>query len=122
MLKQPGIDAIFLGQFGKDVFETHIRTSVIVPWKSSPYLIEVGITTVWHGVDVRTKSRVFWDMQLYGNHWESAVNRTQAGMRRKDWGEDMCDVWPGSGESLERRLENFTKEILEVQAMLEVFS
>lgn len=119
MLKKPGLEAISLGDFGEKVLETRLKTSVIVPWKATSYLVEVSVTSVWRGLDVRVKPRVHWSVQMYGSHWESAINRTKAGQRRKDWGDGLSDVWCGEAASLEHRFGDFVKEVMEVQAMLE---
>jgi hypothetical protein len=121
-LKQPSIEPFSLGDFAKTVSETRLRTSAVVPWKATPYLVEIGITTIWNGVNLGLKPHIHWDVQFYGSHWESAVNRSRSDMRRKDWGVDLCDVWVGEAKSLEGRLEGFVKEILDLQIMLERFS
>ncbi|KAK0383324.1 hypothetical protein NLU13_9237 [Sarocladium strictum] len=122
VLKQPSIEPFTLGKFGNKVTETRLRTSAIVPWKTTPYLVEIGVTTVWKGINLGIQPRVFWDVQVYGNHWESAVNRVRSDIRRKDWGPDMCDVWTGEEKTMTGRMEGFVKEMLGIQAVLEEYS
>lgn len=122
VLKQPSIEPLTLGDFGNKVTETRLRTSAIVPWKTTPYLVEIGVTTVWKGINLGIQPRVFWDVQVYGNHWESAVNRVRSDIRRKDWGPDMCDVWTGEEKTMTGRMEGFVKEMLGIQAVLEEYS
>jgi hypothetical protein len=119
VLRQPSVIPFNLGDFGRKVTETRLRTSAIVPWKSTSYLVEIGITTAWKGADMRSKSRMYWDVQFYGNQWESAINRAKPGGQRKDWGDGLGDIWPGEAESLTDRFGEFAKELIDLQVMLE---
>lgn len=100
------------------VKSSQLKSSVMMMLAGGDYIVEVSLTRQYEGVDFDGPSTVTWEVQLYGKRWEEAVNTMSSDGRRKDWGKDLVEVWPGAETSIEDRFKNFLRNVLKVQALL----
>jgi hypothetical protein len=82
-------------------------------------MIEVHVTHEWKGFEVSGEPEKTWGIQMFGIRWDEAVNTINPDTLRKDWGDDLENVWPGAEQTLHKRLEDFLFCIQEVQAVLD---
>lgn len=104
------------------VSTARLKSSVIIPFKDTPYLIEVSVTRSWEGGKIDSQPREEWEIEGYGAHWDEAINCVSTSETgRKDWGEDLRNGWTGRDQSLEARFGAFLRVMLEMQVILESF-
>ncbi|KAM6487826.1 hypothetical protein HDV62DRAFT_1885 [Trichoderma sp. SZMC 28011] len=111
-----------VGQAGpwKDkISETRLKTTFAVELLGTPYMLEISITQIWKGLKTRSQAKLAWGIQLYGKHWDSAMNQVNPHTRRKDWGEGQKNVWLGTDPDLGRRFQNFLEVVLQLQQHVE---
>lgn len=119
ILKVPSLNTSKLRELQAEVGRTSLKSSVIIPYKTTPYVIEVSVTKTWERACTLDKPETTWGVELYASHWDESINHVCGGERRKDWGQGLKNIWPGDEPSLEPRFEGFLRTILEVQALLE---
>lgn len=119
ILKVPNVNTSGLGDLQNEVGETRLKSSVLIPYKTTPYIIEVSVTKKWNKAQTREESETTWGVELYASHWDESINYVCGGERRKDWGQGLNQMWPGDEPGLEPRFGGFLQTILEVQALLE---
>jgi hypothetical protein len=100
------------------VLETRMKSSVRMTLRDGQHFVEIGVTRVWNELALDKKPQALWSIELYGKRWEEALNTVSSDGRRRDWGKDLINVWPGSGSSLEDRFKVFLRCVLNVQACL----
>ncbi|KAL7909849.1 hypothetical protein GGI35DRAFT_480083 [Trichoderma velutinum] len=113
---------VIVGQAGewKDkISETRLKTTFAVELYDTPYLLEISMTQIWKGLKTRSKAKIVWGIQLYGKHWDSAMNQLNPHSRRKDWGEGQKNVWVGTDPDLGRRFQSFLEVVLQLQQHVE---
>ncbi|KAK1241597.1 hypothetical protein MKX08_001571 [Trichoderma sp. CBMAI-0020] len=99
-----------------DIYLTRLKTSFIAEFQDSPYVLEIGINQEWEGLNTRApESKINWQMEFYGKHWDSAMNQVNPVDQRKDFGEGLKNIWVGSDPDLEKRFGNFLEVFLKVQ-------
>ena len=103
---------------GDKVDETLLKTSILVPFKDTPFIVEISVTQAWSGLETNTDPETWWGLEFYGQHWDEAMNHVNPGERRKDWGPELQDIWLGHGPGLEERFMEFLEHILELQSAL----
>lgn len=118
ILMLPRVSAKDAKQPDTMVKSSQLKSSVMMMLAGGDYIVEVSLTRQYEGVDFDGPSTVTWEVQLYGKRWEEAVNTMSSDGRRKDWGKDLVEVWPGAETSIEDRFKNFLRNVLEVQALL----
>lgn len=118
-LNGPRIGLLRLGGMESQVSQIRLKTGVIIPWKDTPFAIEVNVTETWNDGRRSTAPELSWSIELYELSWDESMNYLGAGERRKDWGEGFCNIWPGGDLSFEARFANFIRTVLEVQAVFE---
>lgn len=101
------------------VSETRMKNSIMMTLRDEQYVVEVSVTRTWNKVDFDKSPDATWSIELYGKRWEEALNTVSSEGRRKDWGKDLVEVWPGSNPSLEGRFRDFLRCVLKVQACLD---
>lgn len=109
-----------LGEWGRRVLETQLKTSFIADIQDTPYVLEISIFQVWEGLDTKSEPQLVWGIEVYGKHWDSAVNQVNPTSRRKDWGEGMKNVWPGTDPDLGKRFSNFLQVLVQLQSQLDI--
>lgn len=100
------------------VDETMLKTSVAVPFRNTPYLVEVAVTQVWTGMKTASEADTWWGIEFYGQGWDEAVNTIKPDERRKNWGKGFEAVWPGGG-AWESRFMEFIEHVLAIQSAVE---
>lgn len=103
---------------GDKVDETLLKTSILVPFKDTPFIIEISVTQAWSGLKTNTVPETWWGVEYYGQHWDEAMNHVSPGERRKDWGPGLQDIWLGRSPRLEERFMEFLEHVLEIQSAL----
>ncbi|POR35404.1 Uncharacterized protein TPAR_04429 [Tolypocladium paradoxum] len=103
---------------GDKVDETWLKTSTLVPFKDTPFIVEISVTQAWSGLKTNTTPETWWGVEFYGQHWDEAINHVSPGERRKDWGPGLQDIWLGRSPSLEERFMEFLEHVLEIQSAL----
>ncbi|PNY23407.1 Uncharacterized protein TCAP_06651 [Tolypocladium capitatum] len=103
---------------GDTVDETLLKTSILVPFKDTPFIVEISVTQAWSGLKTSTTPETWWGVEFYGQHWDEAINHVCPGERRKDWGPGLQDIWLGYSPSLEERFMEFLDHVLEIQSTL----
>lgn len=101
------------------VVNTRMRSSATVTLNDGQYIVEVNVTRTWDQVDFNKPPTATWGIELYGTRWEEAINTVGSNGRKKDWGKDLIEVWPGSGFGFEDRFKNFLRCVLKVKAFLD---
>lgn len=117
-LKFPRIEIPCAAIPGRQISETRLQTTAIIPYLDTPWVIEVSATRAWKGANTSAQPEVYWGIQVHGAHWDGAINQVAVGERRKDWGEGFEYIWPGTG-TWEDRFGSFLESILEIQEALE---
>ena len=105
-------------RLAEKVVETSLKSSRMLRIADGQYVAEVNVTQRWKGFDVTSPPEFTWGLEVYGVHWDEAVNSVGADGRRKDWGPRLVHIWPGSG-TLEERLRPLFHCILEIQGVLD---
>jgi hypothetical protein len=109
------------GEWKQRVSQTRLKTSFIAEFQDSPYMLEISITQEWEGLRTNTMpKKTIWQTELYGKHWDSAMNQVNPVDQRKDWGEGLKNVWVGTDPDLMKRFSNFLEVLLQVQKQLDV--
>lgn len=109
VLKGPGND---------EVEETILKTSVVMPFGETPFLVEVSVSQAWSQMMTHREPETWWGLEFYGLQWSEAMNNVNPGERRKDWGEGLRHIWPGGDASLEDRFFDFLEHVVMVQSAL----
>ncbi|KAK5987674.1 hypothetical protein PT974_11806 [Cladobotryum mycophilum] len=108
------------GNWDSKVSETQLKTSATIPFKNTPYVVDISITQKWKGLRPPMEPETGWGIEIYGVHWDEAVNHVIPGERKKNWGRDMEHIWEGKGkEGVKTAFKGFIKTILEVQSVLD---
>jgi hypothetical protein len=119
LMRFPNISLREMAPKDPEILSTRLKMSTVIPFKDTPFAVEVSATRVWKGMGVSEGSGVeSWGVEFYGMHWEEAINHVNAGEVRKDWGEDLKYMWVGDEPSLNVRYKRFLRSILEVQQVL----
>lgn len=95
--------------------QTRLKTSFVAEIHDTPYLLEISITQIWDKYKTKAKPRTVWGMEIYGKHWDSAMNHVDPISRRKDWGEAQRNVWVGKDPNMWKRFQSFLEVVLHVQ-------
>ncbi|KAL7794574.1 hypothetical protein V8C37DRAFT_409106 [Trichoderma ceciliae] len=107
-------------EWGDKVSETRLKTSFIAEFQDTPYMLEINIEQVWKGLKTKSKPETRWGIELYGKHWDSAMNQVNPIDRRKDWGEGLKNVWVGTDPDLGKRFSNFLQVVVQLQKQLDI--
>lgn len=118
LLQFPRINKLQLGVEQNEVTKICMRRTATIPYKDTPYMLEINVTKTWEGNRVSSAPEVTWGIELFGAHWEESLNHIGRDQRKKDWGAGLENIWHGS-EDLDTRFGQFLKTVLEVQALLE---
>ncbi|KAI5462981.1 hypothetical protein BGZ63DRAFT_412686 [Mariannaea sp. PMI_226] len=119
ILKIPKVDTRQLGDLQNQIRQIGVKSSVVIPYKLTPYVIEINITRAWQEGRMSDEPQVTWGIEFYASHWDESINHVCGGERRKDWGQGLKSIWPGDEPSLGLRFEEFLQTVLEVQSILE---
>ncbi|PHH75131.1 hypothetical protein CDD82_4559 [Ophiocordyceps australis] len=103
-----------------DVVETLLKTSVLIPLRDTPYIIEVNLVQLWRGTQTGpAATETFWTMELYGGHWDEAINQSNPhGDGDSDKDQELKDIWTEGGDSLQDRFTQFAQHVVALQALL----
>ncbi|UKZ52218.1 hypothetical protein TrVGV298_005993 [Trichoderma virens] len=101
------------------ISETRLKTTFAVELHDTPYMLEISMTQIWKGLKTNLRANVVWGIQLYGKHWDSAMNQLNPHSRRKDWGEGQRNVWVGTDPDLGKRFQSFLEVVLQLQQHVE---
>lgn len=105
----------------KMVNEVKMVTSCIVPVAGTRFMLEIQLYRVWTGLSLSKAPKAVWmDIKVYAGHWEEALNHVPAGHSYRKFGDDLKDVWPGSG-TLQSRLFEFVGCVVRIQKKLSCF-
>ena len=119
MFQLPRLAPMRPGPLGDKIGQTWLRSSITIPVADGPYVVEINVTQSWNGCNITSPPDITWGLEVYGVHWDEAVNNIGVDGRRRDWGPELISVWPGDEKSLEKRLEQFLLSILRVQGALD---
>ncbi|KAM4059362.1 hypothetical protein HRG_007780 [Hirsutella rhossiliensis] len=103
---------------GDEVEETILKTSVLLPFRDTPFLVEISVSQAWPQMMTHREPETWWGIEFYGKHWSEAINNVSPGERRKYWGEGLRNIWPGGDASLEDRFLEFLQHVVKIQAAL----
>lgn len=106
-------------KWNSEVEAIHQKSSVLIPFRDTPFVVEVSRNHLWKGADTKVSPQSWLGIQFFGLHWDDALNYTKPYESRKYWGDNQCDIWDGPEGTAERRFEGFICHILEVMAALE---
>ncbi|KPM39983.1 hypothetical protein AK830_g6568 [Neonectria ditissima] len=118
-LRIPQVDTTRLKDARNQIGQLRLKSSVIIPYKMTPYVIEISVTKAWKGGIMKDKPDLTWGIELHAAHWDETINHVSGSDHRKDWGKGLEHIWPGNEPGLEPRFEEFVGTILEVQALLD---
>ena len=118
LISLPKLAPLRPARLAEKVVETSLKSSRTFHIADGPNVAEVNVTQKWTRFDVTSPPEITWGLEVYGVHWDEAVNSVGADGRRKDWGPQLVNIWPGS-EALEERLRPFFHCILEIQGALD---
>ncbi|KAL7807658.1 hypothetical protein V8C26DRAFT_414436 [Trichoderma gracile] len=107
------------GAWKDRIQQTRLKTSFIAEIHDTPYLLEISITQIWDKYKTKARPRTVWGMEIYGKHWDSAMNHVDPISRRKDWGEAQRNVWVGKDPNMWKRFQTFLEVVLHVQKHVE---
>ena len=108
---------------GSVVQTVFLKSSVVIPFKDTPYLVEISRISTYKDGKTTKKPALSWCIEVYGAHWDDAINCVNAtDGERKDWGEDLRIMWPGRYKTLEERFGAFLKAVLDIQSFLDAFN
>ncbi|UNI15239.1 hypothetical protein JDV02_001791 [Purpureocillium takamizusanense] len=111
---------LLAGHLGSDrIDKTTLKTSIIVPFRGTPFDIEVSVTKQWQGLRTVSNAETWWGLEFYCRGWDEAINNVSPGQSRKDWGAELERIWPGADQSLEERFTAFLEYIVEIQSALD---
>ncbi|KAF4974506.1 hypothetical protein FZEAL_8602 [Fusarium zealandicum] len=112
----PHINTARLAMLDNEISQIRVKSSARVPYRETPYAIEVNVTKTLKGSHTRGEPEITWGVELYAPHWDESVNHASGG--RKNWGKKMENIWWDEGPDVKSRLGGFFGTILEVQALL----
>ncbi|KAK7426856.1 hypothetical protein QQZ08_006602 [Neonectria magnoliae] len=118
-LRIPYVDIVKLGDARSQIGQLRLKSSAIIPYKATPYVIEVSITKAWKDGNMKDNPDITWGIEFHAVHWDESINHVGGGDHRKDWGQGLKHVWPGNEPDLESRFGEFLETILEIQALLD---
>lgn len=101
------------------VDETRLKRAIVIPFRDTPFAVEVSINHSWEGLSTGQPASTWWCISMYGVHWEEAINQVSPGDSKKSWGEGQQEVWRGSTDDAEEGFEEFIRHILEILSALE---
>lgn len=120
LIQAPYLDTLKLGHLDNEISEVRLKSSVIISYLPTAYVIEVSTTRTWKGVRTSSQPEIGWGIEVYAVHWDESINYAGTGERRKDWGEELSIMWPEpESSSLKERFRKFMRHVLEIQALLE---
>ncbi|KJZ79089.1 hypothetical protein HIM_01240 [Hirsutella minnesotensis 3608] len=103
----------------QDVQETTLRTSVVIPFKSTPFVIEVSIFRTWPGMKTDLAPKTWWSVEFYGLSWDATMIDVTLNERGRNWAEELRFMWPGSeDDDVEERFSRFLDYIIQIQIAL----
>ncbi|KAG5930592.1 hypothetical protein E4U53_002209 [Claviceps sorghi] len=106
--------------FKDEVDEILLKSTVAIPFRDTPYVMDVSIHRVWKGVDTRAHPDQKWlSLAFHGVHWAADLNLLNAANTRKDWGLHQMLVWRGSAQSAEGQFGQFVSYVLEALSALD---
>ncbi|KAF7540644.1 hypothetical protein G7Z17_g12152 [Cylindrodendrum hubeiense] len=119
LIRIPHISTHKLGDLRGHVGQLKLKTSATIPYKTTPYVIEISITKIWKGACTTDEPDITWGIEFYAAHWDESIMHVSGGDNRKDWGQGLENIWPGDEPGLESRFRQFVGTVLEMQALLD---
>lgn len=119
LIRIPRVSTHKLGNVRDSIGQLRLKSSAIIPYKNTPYVIEVNVTKVWKGTCMADTPEITWGVEFYAAHWDESIMHISGGDHRKDWGQGLKHMWPGDEPCLESRFGEFLGTILEIQALLD---
>lgn len=107
------------GEWKDEVTETRLKTSFIAEFHDTPYVLQISMTQIWKRLRTKSRAKIVWGIELYGKHWDSAMNQVDPLTQRKDWGEGYRNVWVGADPDLGKRFLSFLEVFLQLQKLVE---
>ncbi|KAH6610932.1 hypothetical protein Trco_000952 [Trichoderma cornu-damae] len=105
--------------WGNCVSQTRLKTSFIAEVQDTPYVLEISIDQVWPALWTTAEPDIGWRIELYGKHWDSAMNQVNPIDQRKDWGEGLKNVWVGTDPDLGKRFSSLLQVVVQLQIQLD---
>ncbi|PFH63346.1 hypothetical protein XA68_13803 [Ophiocordyceps unilateralis] len=105
-----------------EVDETVLKTSVILPFKSTRYVVEVSVSQTWNRMETQSDPETRWGVEFYGLHWEETLEGISPQGQRDDWGAVVRTLWPSGGGDAETGFLSFLEDVAEVQSALTALS
>ncbi|KAG6303363.1 hypothetical protein E4U09_000078 [Claviceps aff. purpurea] len=91
-----------------------LKSTVAVPFRDTPYVLDVSYHRTWEGVETGAHPNQSWQsLGFHGVHWAAELNSVNATDTRKDWGLHQRNVWRGSADSAEGQFHEFICYVLE---------
>ncbi|KAG6033299.1 hypothetical protein E4U41_006947 [Claviceps citrina] len=97
-----------------------LRSTVAIPFRDTPYVMDVSLNRVWQGVDTQAYPHQSWQsLGFHGVHWAAELNSVNATDTRRVWGAHQRDVWRGSAKTAEGQFKEFICYVLEAMSALD---
>ncbi|RDA85976.1 hypothetical protein CP532_4875 [Ophiocordyceps camponoti-leonardi (nom. inval.)] len=106
---QPGSD---------EVESTVLKTSVILPFRTTKFVIEVSVSQSWSCMETESEPDTRWGVELYGLHWEETLEGISCREQRDDWNAVMRSLWPSDTQDLDSGFLRFLEHVVDVQSAL----
>ncbi|RDA90528.1 hypothetical protein CP533_4144 [Ophiocordyceps camponoti-saundersi (nom. inval.)] len=101
-----------------EVESTVLKTSVMLPFRNTKYVIEVSVSQTWSRMKTDSEPETRWGIEFYGLHWEETLEGISSHEQRDDWNEVMRSLWPSGEQNTEAGFLNFLEHVIEVQSAL----
>ncbi|KFA61308.1 hypothetical protein S40285_05967 [Stachybotrys chlorohalonatus IBT 40285] len=97
---------------------TRLKISAVLPFQDTMYVVRVTVTRTWMGFNSDVQPEDTWEVDFYGLHWDETMNCVSTEDRRKDWGQDFANIWPGEEPDVSVRIRRFLQTIFRIQHVL----
>ncbi|RCI11553.1 hypothetical protein L249_7349 [Ophiocordyceps polyrhachis-furcata BCC 54312] len=102
----------------EEIESTVVKTSVILPFRTTKFVIEVSITQSWNRMTTNSEPDTCWGVEMYGLHWEETLEGISSREQRDDWNAVMRSLWPSESQDLDAGFLCFLEHVVEVQSAL----
>lgn len=107
-----------LGTYESSVSEVRLRKTVTVPWRNTPYLLDISAIRAWKGDETAAQGHSYWNLQFYGIHWDDAINSMNCQISSTDSQGDPPNMWRREEEDGREKFSDFVQEVFALQSLL----
>lgn len=101
-------------EVGRQVKQTELKHSVLIPIHGFPYTVGISITQQWPNSWMEPAERSYIALELFGQNWDEGINKRTCDGKMKDWGQGFSHIFPSSSIRLEDGLDEFVRTIYQV--------